>query len=396
MDVAGSMNIVFKADLSRYVAHRPSILYWVLQPGSDVGGIGLGLVRCVRPWDEWLIVWGYDIASEPARGRRGVRDQGRPRPGGRRHIDVELKSTSLWGNNKWYATENRSRPGVRHGRRHPPAPAEQRPGLQHEHPGRLQPGVEARPRAAGQGRPASLLDSYEPERAPDRRADRAARQQVDRGVRADLRGARPDRHLRPRGDAGPHRRPRRRHPRGADQARGAEEGARAQGLRVQRPRRRARPALRQHRRGARRHPGAGLRPRPRAVLPPDHVAGRAAAARLARAPQRERLHQGQHARRRRHGRFTLFTGIGGEDWAEAASGCRTSWASRCTRRSSGRAGSTPTCTTTGHGCARPTRTAASWSARQPRRVAVPAARRRPVHRAARRAVPRPRPPAPGA
>ncbi len=29
MGVAGSMNILFKADLSRLVAHRPSVLYWV-------------------------------------------------------------------------------------------------------------------------------------------------------------------------------------------------------------------------------------------------------------------------------------------------------------------------------------------------------------------------------
>jgi len=65
MGVGGSINIVFKADLSKYVAHRPSVLYWVLQPGSDVGGIGMGLVRMVRPWNEWLIVWGYDI-NEPA------------------------------------------------------------------------------------------------------------------------------------------------------------------------------------------------------------------------------------------------------------------------------------------------------------------------------------------
>jgi 2,4-dichlorophenol 6-monooxygenase len=33
----------------------------VLQPGADVGGIGAGLVRMVRPWHKWLIVWGYDI-----------------------------------------------------------------------------------------------------------------------------------------------------------------------------------------------------------------------------------------------------------------------------------------------------------------------------------------------
>jgi 2,4-dichlorophenol 6-monooxygenase len=39
-------------DLSNYVAHCPSVLYWVLQPGSKVGGIGIGVVRMVRPLNE--------------------------------------------------------------------------------------------------------------------------------------------------------------------------------------------------------------------------------------------------------------------------------------------------------------------------------------------------------
>ena len=105
MDIAGSMNIVFKADLTQYVAHRPSVLYWVLQPGSTIGGIGLGLVRMVRTWDEWLIVWGYDI-NQPA---PVVTDEmaialvrnlvGAP------ELEVEISSTSVWGNNKMYATK---------------------------------------------------------------------------------------------------------------------------------------------------------------------------------------------------------------------------------------------------------------------------------------------------
>ena len=37
MGVGGSMNILFRADLSTYVAHRPSVLHWVTQPGADVG-----------------------------------------------------------------------------------------------------------------------------------------------------------------------------------------------------------------------------------------------------------------------------------------------------------------------------------------------------------------------
>ena len=104
MDVAGSMNIVLEADLSRYVEHRPSVLYWVLQPGSRIGGIGMGLVRVVRPWDEWLIVWGYDIAGPPPEmndekaisiARSLIGDD---------TIPIRIKSTSLWGNNKMYAT----------------------------------------------------------------------------------------------------------------------------------------------------------------------------------------------------------------------------------------------------------------------------------------------------
>ncbi|MFC5382009.1 FAD-dependent oxidoreductase [Aquipuribacter nitratireducens] len=165
MDVAGSMNIVFKADLSRYVAERPSILYWVLQPGSDVGGIGLGLVRCVRPWDEWLIVWGYDISAEPpvvdeAFATKVVHDLV-----GDDTIDVQLQSTSLWGNNKWYATE------LRRGRvfamgdavhRHPPSNGlGSNTSIQDAYNLAWKLAHVLRGQA-GTG----LLDSYEPERAP--------------------------------------------------------------------------------------------------------------------------------------------------------------------------------------------------------------------------------------
>jgi len=104
MGVGGSMNILFRADLSRYVAHRPSVLYWVMQPGADVGGIGMGLVRMVRPWNEWLIVWGYDI-SQPApvvdeAFATGVARQlvGDP------ELEIELLSANTWTVNNMYAT----------------------------------------------------------------------------------------------------------------------------------------------------------------------------------------------------------------------------------------------------------------------------------------------------
>ncbi|HEY0618358.1 MAG TPA: FAD-dependent monooxygenase [Kribbella sp.] len=106
MDVEGSMNIVFEADLSRYVAHRPSVLYWVLQPGAQIGGIGAGLVRMVRPWHEWLIVWGYDINQpapvvDEAMATEIVRNLV-----GDDTIDVKLKGTSVWSVNHMYAEQS--------------------------------------------------------------------------------------------------------------------------------------------------------------------------------------------------------------------------------------------------------------------------------------------------
>ena len=103
MGVGGSMNILFRADLSKYVAHRPSVLYWVMQPGADVGGIGMGLVRMIRPWNEWLIVWGYDINEPPPEVTpefaTGVARQlvGDPK------LEIELISANTWTVNDAYA-----------------------------------------------------------------------------------------------------------------------------------------------------------------------------------------------------------------------------------------------------------------------------------------------------
>jgi 2,4-dichlorophenol 6-monooxygenase len=65
MGVGGSTNILFRADPNRSVAPRPSVLYGVMQPGADAGGIGMGLVRMVRRWNAWLIVWGHAINPPP-------------------------------------------------------------------------------------------------------------------------------------------------------------------------------------------------------------------------------------------------------------------------------------------------------------------------------------------
>jgi 2,4-dichlorophenol 6-monooxygenase len=108
MGVAGSINIVFEADLTRFVAHRPSTLYWVLQTGADVGGIGMGLVRCVRPWHEWLIVWGYDIDGEPPDLTEEYARRIAHQLIGDDTVPVTIKSSSVWTVNHLYAERYQS------------------------------------------------------------------------------------------------------------------------------------------------------------------------------------------------------------------------------------------------------------------------------------------------
>ena len=193
MDIAGSMNITFKADIEPYVGHRPSVLYWVVQPGSNVGGIGAGLVRMVRPWNEWLIVWGYDIADEPpsvdeAAARQIVRNLlGMP------DLAVEITGTSLWGNNEMYATH------LQQGRvfcagdaihRHPPSN-----GLGSNTSVQDSYNLAWKLAAVLRGQAApSLLDTYSAERAPVaerivKRANKSSREFVDIFVALGITGA---------------------------------------------------------------------------------------------------------------------------------------------------------------------------------------------------------------
>ena len=104
MGVGGSINIVMRADLSKYVAHRPSVLYWIMQPGADVGGIGMGVVRMVRPWNEWLLIWGYDI-NEPAPDvDEAFATQVARQLVGDPELEIELLSANTWTVNNMYAT----------------------------------------------------------------------------------------------------------------------------------------------------------------------------------------------------------------------------------------------------------------------------------------------------
>lgn len=105
MGLAGSINIVFQADLTRFVAHRPSALFWMLNPEARVGGLSVGLLRMVRPWNEWLCVWSYDISLPPP----SIDEEKALEIIGKiigEDIDgISIKSISTWTVNDAYARE---------------------------------------------------------------------------------------------------------------------------------------------------------------------------------------------------------------------------------------------------------------------------------------------------
>ncbi|WJZ66353.1 FAD-dependent monooxygenase [Kocuria rosea] len=100
---AGTAYVRFRADLSQYVAHRPSILHWIMNPAANFGEIGMGLLRCVRPWNEWIAGWGFDKnAGEPDLSPERVTAQIRTLVGDP-ELEIELEGSSTWYVNQQHA-----------------------------------------------------------------------------------------------------------------------------------------------------------------------------------------------------------------------------------------------------------------------------------------------------
>jgi len=100
---AGTVYAHFKADLSSYVAHRPSILHWIMNPAGGFGEIGMGLIRAVRAWDEWIAGWGFDMSQgDPDLSHDNAREKIRTLVGDPA-LAVEFVSIAPWYVNRAYA-----------------------------------------------------------------------------------------------------------------------------------------------------------------------------------------------------------------------------------------------------------------------------------------------------
>ncbi|MBS9376154.1 FAD-dependent monooxygenase [Rhodococcus sp. B50] len=105
---AGTAYIRFNADLSKYVAHRPSILHWIFNSKAGFGEIGMGLLRAIRPWDQWIAGWGFDMAQgEPDVSDDVVLEQIRTLVGDPQ-LNIEIVSRSFWYVNQQWAEHYQS------------------------------------------------------------------------------------------------------------------------------------------------------------------------------------------------------------------------------------------------------------------------------------------------
>lgn len=100
---AATAYVLFRADLTRYVAHRPSILYWIVTSNAAFGEIGMGMLRAIDPWSKWIAGWGFNMdQGEPDFSPEEVLKKVRILVGDP-ELEIEIETTSVWHVNQAHA-----------------------------------------------------------------------------------------------------------------------------------------------------------------------------------------------------------------------------------------------------------------------------------------------------
>ena len=102
MGRATTAYVRFKADLSKYIAHRPGIISWLVTPAASYGELGVGVLRVIRPWHTWIAGWGYDMSAEPDFSPEGVLARIRAYVGDP-ELEIEIEGVSTWLVNQAFA-----------------------------------------------------------------------------------------------------------------------------------------------------------------------------------------------------------------------------------------------------------------------------------------------------
>ncbi|OYD70998.1 FAD-dependent monooxygenase [Rhodococcus sp. OK302] len=63
-DLARAANVWFRADLSKYLEHRPGVLSWNVAPGPHAP-LRLGTLVCHKPFTEFVLIFMFDPATDP-------------------------------------------------------------------------------------------------------------------------------------------------------------------------------------------------------------------------------------------------------------------------------------------------------------------------------------------
>ena len=102
-DLARAVNVWFRADLSRYLAHRPGVLTWNVMPGP-LPPLRLGTLICHKPFTEFVLAFLYDPE------RTAVEDMTQEELAARidavvgEHVDAEILGVAGWQVNAQVAT----------------------------------------------------------------------------------------------------------------------------------------------------------------------------------------------------------------------------------------------------------------------------------------------------
>ncbi|MPZ93086.1 MAG: 2,4-dichlorophenol 6-monooxygenase [Actinobacteria bacterium] len=102
---AGQAYIRFRGDLSAYLDTRPSVLNWFVNPAGAFGEIGLGSLRNVRPWDDWMCGFGFDMSKGELKMSNEEATQKVRAIVGDPTFDPEIVDIMIWYVNQQYASE---------------------------------------------------------------------------------------------------------------------------------------------------------------------------------------------------------------------------------------------------------------------------------------------------